>query len=127
MNTRLMAVAAAMVLAVGSVSPLMAGQGKSGSGCRSSGYGSYGYSQPATYKVGSTTYVAGKYYQSGAPVVQRSSAVRSEYLRSQGYSSTPAGYQVDHIVPLSRGGADATYNMQLLPIQTHQMKTRLER
>ena len=126
MNTKLMAIAAAMVVAVGSVSPLMAGQGKAGSSCRSSGYGN-GYSQLSTYKVGSTTYVAGQYYQSGAPVVQRSGAVRSEYLRSQGYSSTPKGCQVDHIIPLSKGGADATWNMQLLPTQLHQMKTSSER
>lgn len=83
--------------------------------------------EKSTYKVGSTTYVAGEYYQTGAPKVERSSAVRSEFLNQQGYSSTPAGYQVDHIVPLSRGGADATYNMQLLPTSVHKAKTARER
>ncbi len=83
--------------------------------------------EKSTYKVGSTTYVAGEYYQTGVPKVERSSAVRSEFLRQQGYSSTPAGYQVDHVVPLSRGGADATYNMQLLPTSVHKAKTARER
>lgn len=83
--------------------------------------------QKSTYKVGSTTYVSGEYYQSGFPMVERSSAVRSEFLSQRGYSGTPAGYEVDHIVPLSHGGADATYNMQLLPTSLHRAKTAGER
>ncbi|HOU22068.1 MAG TPA: HNH endonuclease signature motif containing protein [Kiritimatiellia bacterium] len=101
------------------------------SGGRNSSWSYYGgratYSQPATYKVGSTTYASGQYYQSGYPKVERSSAVRSEFLSQRGYSSTPAGYQVDHVVPLSQGGADATYNMQLLPTSMHRAKTAQER
>ena len=85
------------------------------------------YSPPPTYKVGSTTYVSGQYYHTGYPKVERSSSVRSEFLSQRGYSSTPAGYEVDHIVPLSRGGADATYNMQLLPTSLHRAKTAQER
>ena len=83
--------------------------------------------QKSTYKVGSTTYVSGEYYQTGLPKVERSSSVRSDFLSQRGYSSTPAGYQVDHVVPLSRGGADATYNMQLLPTSVHKAKTARER
>ena len=83
--------------------------------------------EKSTYKVGSTTYVSGQYYQSGYPKVQRSSAVRSEFLSQRGYSSTPAGYEVDHVVPLSHGGHDATYNMQLLPKEVHRAKTARER
>ena len=97
--------------------------GSSRSGCS----GAILSSPPSTYKVGSTTYVSGQYYQSGFPKVERSSAVRSEFLSQRGYSSTPAGYQVDHVVPLSRGGADATYNMQLLPASVHRAKTAQER
>jgi|GEM_PF-6504855 hypothetical protein len=93
------------------------------SGCSGAMLGS----SPSTYKVGSTTYVSGQYYQTGYPKVERSSAVRSEFLSQRGYSSTPAGYQVDHVVPLSRGGADATYNMQLLPTSVHKAKTAQER
>jgi hypothetical protein len=83
--------------------------------------------QKSTYTVGSTTYVAGEYYQTGYPKVQRSSAVRSEFLNQRGYSRAPSGYEVDHIVPLSRGGHDATYNMQLLPKEVHRAKTARER
>ena len=97
--------------------------GSSRSGCS----GAILSSPPSTYKVGSTTYASGQYYQSGFPKVERSSAVRSEFLSQRGYSSTPAGYQVDHVVPLSRGGADATYNMQLLPASVHRAKTAQER
>ena len=97
--------------------------GSSRSGCG----GAMQYSPPSTYKVGSTTYASGQYYQSGYPKVERSSAVRSEFLSQRGYSSTPTGYQVDHVVPLSRGGADATYNMQLLPTSMHRAKTAQER
>ncbi len=97
--------------------------GSSRSGCS----GAMLSSPPSTYKVGSTTYVAGEYYNTGAPKVERSSSVRSEFLSQRGYSSTPAGYQVDHVVPLSRGGADATYNMQLLPTSVHRAKTAQER
>jgi len=101
------------------------------SGGRNSSWSYYGraatYSQPSTYKVGSTTYISGQYYQTGYPKVERSSSVRSEFLRERGYSSTPAGYEVDHVVPLSRGGPDATYNMQLLPTSVHRAKTAQER
>ncbi len=83
--------------------------------------------EKSTYKVGSTTYVSGEYYQTGYPKVERSSTVRSEFLSQRGYSRAPAGYEVDHIVPLSRGGADATYNMQLLPTSVHKAKTDQER
>jgi hypothetical protein len=100
---------------------------RSGSSRRSFSSGAVYYSQPTTYKVGSTTYYTGPYYETGYPKVKRSSAVRSEFLRQRGYSTVPAGYEVDHIVPLSRGGADATYNMQLLPKSVHQAKTARER
>ena len=36
------------------------------------------------------------------------------------------GYEVDHIVPLVRGGADKQANMQRETIQAHKEKTRWE-
>lgn len=89
-------------------------------------YGGGRYTGGATYKVGTTTYQTGQYYRSGSPKVERSESVRRQFLLSQGYSTTPRGYEVDHIVPLSRGGADASYNMQLLTIEAHRAKTSAE-
>ena len=37
------------------------------------------------------------------------------------------GYQVDHIVPLSKGGADKTSNMQLIPKDSPKEKNELSR
>lgn len=98
-----------------------------GSASRSYFSSSTFYSQPATYSIGSTTYYTGQYYETGHPKVKRSGAVRREFLRQRGYSRAPEGYEVDHIVPLSHGGRDATYNMQLLPKAAHRAKTARER
>ncbi len=84
--------------------------------------------QKTTYKFGETTYILGETYSTtGMPKVQRSSSVRNEFLRSQGYEKVPDGYEVDHIKPLSQGGADATYNMQLITKEAHRRKTAAER
>jgi 5-methylcytosine-specific restriction endonuclease McrA len=37
------------------------------------------------------------------------------------------GYEIDHIVPLAAGGADAPHNMQWLTRQQHRAKTKRER
>ena len=37
------------------------------------------------------------------------------------------GYQIDHRVPLSRGGADEPDNMQWLSVEQHRAKTGRER
>jgi 5-methylcytosine-specific restriction endonuclease McrA len=39
---------------------------------------------------------------------------------------TPAGYQVDHIVPLAKGGADKTENMQLIRKDSLKEKNELK-
>lgn len=70
---------------------------------------------------------------SKAPVVKRTSkgkiarsqAERTKFLRSLGYKRVPPGYEVDHIVPLYKGGADRSYNMQLIPKAQHKMKHRM--
>ena len=48
------------------------------------------------------------------------------FLRAHGLERTPEGYEVDHIIPLCAGGADSPENMQLLPIETHREKTRID-
>lgn len=80
-----------------------------------------------TYDVGSTTYIYGETYKNGRPKVERSSSARQEFLRTRGYLDTPAGYEVDHIVPLHWGGTDDPSNMQLLTKEAHDQKTARER
>ncbi len=85
------------------------------------------YSQD-TYVVGNTEYYNNQYYSTtGKPVVKRSESNKKDFLKSQGYSETPDGYQIDHIKPLSEGGTDDPSNMQLLTIKQHKEKTARER
>jgi 5-methylcytosine-specific restriction endonuclease McrA len=58
--------------------------------------------------------------------IERSSSVRRAFLRSNGLAHTPAGCQVDHIVPLAKGGPDTTSNMQLLCGRALREKERTE-
>ena len=46
------------------------------------------------------------------------------FLRAQGLTARPEGYEVDHIIPLCAGGADRPENMQLLTREQHREKTR---
>jgi len=80
-----------------------------------------------TYKIGSTEYYYNQTYSNGKPKVKRSEVNKSEFLRSQGHTSTPYGYEIDHIIPLSEGGTDDPSNMQLLTIEEHKRKTARER
>ncbi|MEI7813153.1 MAG: HNH endonuclease signature motif containing protein [Ignavibacteria bacterium] len=96
----------------------------------------YGYKAPKSYKThtssfyktGGTKYKYGKTYKStGLPMVERSAAERRKFLKSMGYRKVPGGYDVDHIVPLSKGGQDIPSNMQLLSKEVHKQKTKSER
>jgi 5-methylcytosine-specific restriction endonuclease McrA len=88
----------------------------------------HSYSHKSTYKSGSTTFISGEHYKkSGLPKVERSSSEKEKFLKSQGYKKVPPGYEVDHIKPLSEGGADNPSNMQLLTKQQHKQKTANER
>ncbi len=81
-----------------------------------------------TYKIGNTEYYYGQTYSTtGKPLVKRSTANKTKFLRSLGYDSIPEGYEVDHIIPLSEGGSDDHSNMQLLTINEHNVKTARER
>lgn len=57
---------------------------------------------------------------------QRSRAQVTAFLRQHGFKRTPPGYQVDHIIPLCAGGADTPENMQLLTVEEHQRKTKVD-
>lgn len=84
--------------------------------------------QTSTYIVGKTEYIKGQYYSTtGMPKVVRSASNKKDFLQLRGYTSTPYGYEIDHIIPLSQGGSDAPSNMQLLTIRQHRAKTARER
>lgn len=81
-----------------------------------------------TYKSNGTTYYSNETYSTtGKPKVERSSSAKYQFLKSKGYTKIPHGYQIDHIVPLSEGGADVPSNMQLITVEEHNKKTALER
>jgi hypothetical protein len=48
------------------------------------------------------------------------------FKRMTGYPQGRPGYEVDHIVPLARGGTDKPSNMQWLTIPEHKAKSRQE-
>jgi len=59
--------------------------------------------------------------------IKRSESAKKNFLKSKGYNSIPAGYQVDHVTPLYKGGSDTPSNMQLIPTEVHKQKTSEER
>jgi len=64
--------------------------------------------------------------------IKRSAAVKHEFKKSNQCPATGRsrgacpGYEIDHIVPLKHGGADATDNMQWLSVPEHKAKTKRE-
>ena len=82
----------------------------------------------ATYKVDRTKYIANERYKnSGLPKVERSATAKKRFLRSKGYKKVPPGYEIDHVISLSKGGRDEPSNMQLIPKSVHKQKTASER
>jgi hypothetical protein len=55
--------------------------------------------------------------------VKRSAAAKRYFLLAEGYKRQPAGYEVDHVIPLWAGGPDTPDNMQLLHKAVHHEKT----
>jgi 5-methylcytosine-specific restriction endonuclease McrA len=64
--------------------------------------------------------------------IARSTAARREFRTSNPCPATGkttgacAGYQIDHRVPLSKGGTDDPTNMEWLSIEQHEAKTAAE-
>lgn len=82
-----------------------------------------------TYKGGDgTRYYAGEAYKdSGLPKVDRSQGAKQSFLRKKGLTKAPPETEVDHIIPLSKGGPDTPQNMELLTKEQHRQKTAQER
>lgn len=59
--------------------------------------------------------------------VVRHPEIRAEFLASHGFTETPPGWEVHHVVPLSEGGADSPDNMVLLREQDHDWITARHR
>ena len=78
----------------------------------------------SSHSLGSTRYKHNETYKSsGLPKVDRSESAKREFLRSKGHKRVPPGYEVDHIIPLSKGGRNEPSNMQLIPKSLHKEKT----
>ena len=58
--------------------------------------------------------------------IKRNGWAVTEFKRMTGWPNGRPGYEVDHIVPLARGGADTPSNMQRLTIPEHKEKDRWE-
>ncbi len=58
--------------------------------------------------------------------IKRSYTVKKEFMRKTGYPNGRTGYEIDHKVPLNRGGPDTTHNMQWITPEEHKIKTRIE-
>ena len=56
--------------------------------------------------------------------IKRNGWAVTEFKRMTGYPQGRPGYEVDHIVPLARGGADKPSNMQWLTIPEPRAKSR---
>jgi len=97
------------------------------------GSGAYGSQKSSTraksaIKVGGPKYNHNeRYKRSGLPKVERNQSTKKQFLKSKGYKRVPSGYEVDHIIPLSKGGRDEPSNMQLIPKSVHKQKTGSER
>ena len=59
--------------------------------------------------------------------IKRSESAKHEFEKETGYPKGRKGYVVDHVVPLSKGGADRPSNMQWQTKQAAKQKDKWER
>jgi len=61
-----------------------------------------------------------------ARTTKRSSTARQKFLKGKGLTKTPKGKEIDHKVPLSKGGSDSPRNMRIIKKNSHKTKTASE-
>jgi hypothetical protein len=59
--------------------------------------------------------------------IKRSSSEKKEFMKETGYPHGRKGYVIDHVVPLSKGGADSPSNMQWQTKEDAKAKDKWER
>jgi len=59
--------------------------------------------------------------------IKRSEEAKRQFMKETGYPNGRPGYVIDHIVPLSKGGADAPSNMQWQTVEEAKAKDKVER
>lgn len=59
--------------------------------------------------------------------IARSSKAKDEFRKQSGYPHGRAGYVIDHVIPLSRGGTDSPGNMQWQTNEEAKAKDHWER
>lgn len=60
------------------------------------------------------------------PHFQRKESTKQHWLDVHGYKKVPPGKELDHKVPLSKGGPDTLRNLHLIKKSSHQVKTGRE-
>src|SRR5438046_1545755 len=58
--------------------------------------------------------------------IKRNSAAKHQFMKQTGYPHGRPGYEVDHKVPLKRGGTDAPSNMQWQTKDAAKAKDKVE-
>jgi 5-methylcytosine-specific restriction endonuclease McrA len=59
-------------------------------------------------------------------MVKRSSAIRKRFLEKRGLKKVPRGKEIDHKIPLRKGGSDSLRNLHLIKKSVHKEKTARE-
>ncbi|KPJ55674.1 hypothetical protein AMJ49_06625 [Parcubacteria bacterium DG_74_2] len=57
---------------------------------------------------------------------KRSGTIRTRFLSKRGLKRTPRGKEIDHKIPLHKGGSDSLRNLRLIKKSSHKTKTRKE-
>ena len=57
---------------------------------------------------------------------KRKTSTIQRFLKKKGLKKVPRGKQIDHKIPLCKGGSDSLRNLRLIKKKTHKQKTKRE-